>query len=406
MFRQTKHKQSFILLHRYLGLTSALFLIVAAITGSILAFYHELDEWLNPELFLTQSYSGQDLNSEPRSFLKEAELYHIADRYSRQFGGNINTMTLEFVHGRALRFYVNDVKEFNRLFVDPYTGEILGQRQWGDLSQSWKNIAGFIYRLHYTLWMPDRWGVVILGLIGLLWTLNCFIGIATTLPVTKVFSLKLFFSRWKQSFRMRWKSQGYAFHFLLHRSAGLWLWALLFIFAWSAVAFNLPDVYKPVTNTLLTSPPANPNTGHQLPPLDLSEALSLSRQHAKAQAVLVNAELGHERSLRYLQATNTYQYRFNSSFDVDEKIARSVLYLDAHSGELLATFWPTGQYSSTTVTQWLYALHMAEVFGWPYRLLVFLFGIVVAYFSYSGVYIWWQKKRKMKKSIKYKHKTL
>lgn len=396
MFRQAKSKQWFIILHRYLGLTSALFLLVAAITGSVLAFYHELDEWLNPELFFTHQQSAKDSNIKPRPFLNETELYNIANHYSSQHGGSINTMTLEFVHGRSLRFYVNDAHDFNRLFVDPYTGEILGQREWGDLSQSWKNLAGFIYRLHYTLWMPDRWGVLLLGVIGLMWTVNCFIAIATTLPVTRVFTVKIFFTRWKQSFLMRWKRQGYAFHFLLHRSAGLWLWILLFIFAWSAVAFNLPEVYKPVTNAVLTSPPNNPDAGHGLSPIGWSNALSKAREHAQFQAQAVNVELGHERSLRYLKATNTYQYRFNSSFDVDKKIARSVLYMDAHSGELLAIFWPTGQYSVTTVTQWLYALHMAEVFGWPYKLLVFLLGIVVAYFSYSGVYIWWHKRKKQK----------
>lgn len=403
MFRQAKHKQWFIILHRYLGLASALFLLVAALTGSVLAFYHELDEWLNTELFFTPQPVMQDSQATSRSFMNEADLYRIASNYSREHGGSINTMTLEFEEGRALRFYVNGASDFNRLFIDPYTGEVLGQRQWGDLTQSWKNIAGFIYRLHYTLWMPDRWGVVLLGVIGLLWTLNCFLAIATTLPVTKMFTFKLFFSRWKQGFLMRWKSQGYAFHFLLHRSAGLWLWALLFIFAWSAVAFNLPEVYRPITNAVLTSAPSTPSADHKYTPMGISQALFKSRAHAQIEAEKLNIKLGHERSLRYLEASNTYQYRFNSTLDVDEKIARSVLYIDAHSGELLATFWPTGQYSATTVTQWLYALHMAEVFGLPYKLLVFLLGIVVAYFSYSGVYIWWHKRQKRHKKKSTKH---
>jgi len=37
-----------VLLHRYIGLATALFLLMAGLTGSILAFNHELDEWLNP----------------------------------------------------------------------------------------------------------------------------------------------------------------------------------------------------------------------------------------------------------------------------------------------------------------------------------------------------------------------
>jgi uncharacterized iron-regulated membrane protein len=270
----------------------------------------------------------------------------------------------------------------------------MGARQWGDLSDSWRNLAGFIYKLHYTLWLPGSWGVLLLGITALIWTLDCFIAIATTLPIMKTFSWRVFCQRWKQSFKMRWKSKGYTFHFLLHRSAGLWLWGLLLIFAWSSVAFNLRDVYKPVTYAVFDAPPATPTTGHSLPPLPFQQALTMARSHANNVANEQDITLGHERSFRYLEAQNTYQYRLHSSRDVDDAIARSVIYIDAATGEFLDAYWPTGQYSGTTVTQWLYALHMAEVFGRPYQLLVCLLGLMVSYFSYSGVKIWWRKRQK------------
>ena len=49
-----------VLLHRYIGLATALFLLMAGLTGSILAFNHELDEWLNPG-FYAASAEGQRL---------------------------------------------------------------------------------------------------------------------------------------------------------------------------------------------------------------------------------------------------------------------------------------------------------------------------------------------------------
>ena len=48
-------RQAFVLVHRYLGLTMALFLIVAGLTGSVMAFEDEIDAWLNPELFRAAS---------------------------------------------------------------------------------------------------------------------------------------------------------------------------------------------------------------------------------------------------------------------------------------------------------------------------------------------------------------
>ena len=42
-----------VLLHRYIGLATAIFLALAGLTGSVLAFHHELDEWLNPQFYQT-----------------------------------------------------------------------------------------------------------------------------------------------------------------------------------------------------------------------------------------------------------------------------------------------------------------------------------------------------------------
>lgn len=405
MFTHIKYKQGFITLHRYLGLATALFLIVAGITGSVLAYYHELDEWLNPDLFFTKEQDQQ--------FLSEPTLFSVAQQYVLQHSnninsGSINTMPLEFEAGRSLMFRVNNNPNYNQLFVSPYTGEILGHRTWGDLTQGSDNLAGFIYRLHYSLWIPNNWGILLLGIIAFIWTLDCFIALGTTLPVAKKFNLNNFLKRWKQSFKMRWKSKGYSFHFLLHRAAGLWLWGMLFIFAWSSVAFNLPEIYKPVTNFVFEKAPANPATKPQNSVLPLNQALALSRVYAEALAIEKGIEAGSkidseagtrikgERSLRYLANSNTFQYRFHSSLDVDDSLSRSVLYIDASNGKLLQVFWPTSQYSATTVTQWLYALHMGEVFGWPYQLFVCLLGLAVCYFSYSGLVIWWKKQHKRK----------
>jgi uncharacterized iron-regulated membrane protein len=42
---------------------------------------------------------------------------------------------------------------------------------------------------------------------------------------------------------------------------------------------------------------------------------------------------------------------------------------------------------------WLSALHMGEVFGTPYKIVLCLLGLVVAGLSGTGVIIWWRKLR-------------
>src|SRR5687768_1276876 len=48
-------RQVLTLLHRWAGLFLAVFLFISGLTGAIISWDHELDEWLNPQLFARQS---------------------------------------------------------------------------------------------------------------------------------------------------------------------------------------------------------------------------------------------------------------------------------------------------------------------------------------------------------------
>ena len=58
-------------LHRWLGLFMAGFLFVSGLTGAIIAWDHELDEWLNPELFHARA-SDQPVSDTDVTLLNEA----------------------------------------------------------------------------------------------------------------------------------------------------------------------------------------------------------------------------------------------------------------------------------------------------------------------------------------------
>ena len=79
---------------------------------------------------------------------------------------------------------------YNQVFVDPVSGEILGKREWGAVSLSRENLLPFLYKLHYSLHVPemwgiDTWGLWLMGSVALLWTIDCFVGFYLTLPVRR-----------------------------------------------------------------------------------------------------------------------------------------------------------------------------------------------------------------------------
>ena len=87
-----------------------------------------------------------------------------------------------------------------------------------------------------------------------------------------------------------------------------------------------------------------------------------------------------------------YFYFVKSSRDIRDKAALTYIIFDADTGALRSLIMPTGQHNGNTISAWLYALHMADVFGLPYRIFVCVLGLVIAMLSVTGVYIWWKKR--------------
>ena len=70
------------------------------------------------------------------------------------------------------------------IFVDPYTGMVLGSRHSGDLREGAKNTVPFVYDLHENLALGDA-GALCLGVVALLWTFDCFVGLYLSFPVSR-----------------------------------------------------------------------------------------------------------------------------------------------------------------------------------------------------------------------------
>lgn len=113
----------------------------------------------------------------------------------------------------------------------------------------------------------------------------------------------------------------------------------------------------------------------------------------QAQAILHDFTILQVVALRLDRERGIYSYIVRSSRDIQDKQGVTRIFFDANSGELKLLLLPSGQYAGNTVTNWLYALHMANVFGLPYRIFVCIAGFVIALLSVTGVMIWMKKRR-------------
>ncbi|HQQ74659.1 MAG TPA: PepSY-associated TM helix domain-containing protein, partial [Pseudomonadales bacterium] len=147
-------RQLLVLLHRWFGLFTAVFLFISGLTGAIISWDHELDEWLNPALF------NSDTPGERQPPLVLANQLEAIDPRLQ-----ISFLPLHHEEGHALTVFVDRLIEpttgrlydtgFNQLGLNPVAGAVQDSREWGVISLSRENLLPFLYKLHYSMHIPD-----------------------------------------------------------------------------------------------------------------------------------------------------------------------------------------------------------------------------------------------------------
>lgn len=400
--------------HRYSGLAMTVFLVVVGLTGSLLAFYAELEHAINPQFQVTSS--GKKRLDIPALAAQAERL--APEARADSIGLDEGTGSAQISVSPRTNPTTNKPYElaYDQLILNAYTGEELGRRTWGDISQGMVNLMPFIYKLHYALAL-DEIGTWALGITALVWTLDCFVGFYLTLPAKRKSApsalpqgdrTRGFWQRWLLAWKIKWQGSGYRINFDLHRAGGLWLWFMLLIFAWSSVYMNLGDtVYKTVMKAVsefhepwadiedLSLPLDNPKMTWDDAFRRAENALA---EAADSQGIHIEQPVG----MWLNRAKGFYVLSTRSSADIQDRSGNTRAVIDANSGQILMVLLPSGQYTGNTVTSWLFALHMGNVFGLPYRIFVCLLGLAIVMLSVTGVVIWLQKRRarKFKHSVK------
>jgi len=386
-----------LLLHRIAGLTTALFLIMVGLTGSILAFQTRIDRWLNPELHADNPLHRAPVALATLAERAEAAYPHLRvayfsvedDQVSMAVGARTDPVT-----GKPYTI------PFSQLILDPWTGNILGsarmQEAWHGPGSWRKRFLPFVYSLHTSLATNTAWGWTFVGIIALIWTLDSFVGFYLTLPRGN----GRFWRRWGQAWKVKLGASSTRFNFDLHRAGGLWLWPLLFIFGWSSVMLGLRQVYEPVTHALFDYKGLDDSIGSQLiakplesPKLNWREAESAGQLAMTQEAALHQFTIERPYGMAYIPAYGAYTYAVRSSIDFRGHGWDTTVLIDGNTGRIREVDLPRGQHRGNTISTLLWGIHYGDLRGWfLYRAFIFCFGLFLAALSYTGVIIWWRKR--------------
>jgi uncharacterized iron-regulated membrane protein len=388
-----------VIVHRWIGLVIAAFLFLTGVTGAVISWDHELDDLLNPHLLEAPS------RGESRSALELAAKFEEHNPKAR-----VTFMPLAPEEGVSLALFITPRVDpetgrqyelgYNQVFIDPVSGKELGRREWGGVwPVTRENFVSFLYKLHYSLHLPEmwgigRWGEWLLGSIALAWTLDCFVAFYLTLPKGR----RRWWPRWKAAWGVRTASGAYKLNFDLHRAGGLWTWALLFVIAFTAFSLNLfAEVFYPAMSKISQVSPT-PFTSRA--PVDkhtpieprLSYAEAVDKAKAEAQKRGWKEPAG---SVFYTPEWGIYGVQFFHPGDDHGAagVGPARLYYDGADGRYLGDRQPWVGTAADIFVQAQFPVHSGRILGLPGRILISLMGLVVAGLSVTGVVIWWRKRR-------------
>lgn len=371
--------------HRYVGLAIALFVAMAGLTGSVLTFHHEIDEWLNPDFFAETS-SGAMLSPDRIASLVETHDPRVRVQYmtipDRQ-GHVSEVVTIPRPDPATGRLYEVDN---DWLSVDPVSGRMIGQRRWGACCFESQNLISFLYEFHHNLKLPEPWGPYVMGSVALAWALDCFVALALTFPRGQPF-----LTRWRAAWAVK-RASAYRISFDLHRAGGLWLWLLLLMIAISGVAMSLRtqmfepavSVFSPVTPSPFDRRPLQPPEHPIEPKIGFDEVLAQARSEAQRRGWATPAG-----EIFYSPEHGLFGVGFGQPHEFN--IGNPWLYFDAQ-GAALAALVPGEGSAGDIFAQLQFPLHSGRVAGLPGRILISLTGLCVAGLSFTGSVIWWRKR--------------
>lgn len=396
--------------HRWLGLTAALFLIVAGATGAVISWDHEIDEWLNADLMET---SGRGALQDPLALAAAVEAHDPR--------AEVAYMTLALEEGHAASFLVRPrqnpatgqpyVLNYNNVFVDPVTAQVTGVRDSKSLALSTRNLMPWLRHLHESLHMPafwgsDRWGFWLMGGIALMWLIDSFVALYLTLPrrlaaartARAAQPARSWWQRWQPSWVVRWRAGGYKLNFDLHRAGGLWVWLIIIVVSFTSFSLNLyREVFYPVMSQISTTTPGPYETikpapwgSFIQPQIGFAQAIEIARAEG--------VRLGLEHPPGGIWYGGDFPFYNISFFDPSNEMGAmgmglSNIYVSADNGEVLGNYRPWHGTAADVFVQLQLPLHSGRILGLPGRIMMSIMGVMVVMLSVTGIVIWERKRR-------------
>jgi uncharacterized iron-regulated membrane protein len=352
--------QQFFLWHRYMGLIAGIFMIIVGLTGAVMVFRTEISHLANYALTHVQPQGEQ---------VSIASMYEtIKTNYS-----DYKIDYLEEMPGGSYDFWLSKDEETTSVFVNPYTGNILGTWNHDDIWLS------KVVELHYSL-LGGTVGTYVMGVMAVLLFLLCVTGIVLWPGWRKLVN----------GFKIKWQGHPQRVNFDIHKVAGIVTAIFIGLAAFTGAWWNLDeglhltDALYAVTGTPTSwqEDPVSKVVAGQPP---LAPMAVYDQMIAEAQAMLPKAKLTSFGLPT--DETGTYSVWLKLPFE-GNYYGDNIIYFDQYSGKLVRADI-TGQ---KPLVRYLLdsfsAVHYGTFWGLPTRILYVLVNLALVVLVITGFALW------------------
>jgi uncharacterized iron-regulated membrane protein len=371
-------------LHLWLGLASGIVVLIVSITGCLFVFQKEISEAVYKDrYFVTPPPAGTPAVTVPLSqlqtraqkilgkdkLLNDITVYRQPDRSWEFMAYNFNDTALT---------YFGAVGYYESVFINPYTGAVLGTR---DYKHDFFSIVKYI---HWSLLLNTPYGQPIVGWSTLIFVLLLFTGLILWWPKKWTKALR------DRSFKIKWTASFKRVNYDLHNVPGFYtlipalilgLTGMIWAFSWFQAV-----VYVAASGT--TTPPpqvtvvSGDTTTQTAGPLDIAfhEAL---RQMPDARRLLVIPPAGKQGTI-YMLGYKTRETYYGSD----------ALQFDQYSGRLLHRRNNAEKNRGEKLIEMNYDIHVGAIGGLTGKIIAFVVSLICASLPVTGFIIWWGKQQK------------
>jgi len=355
--------------HLWLGLSIGLLFALLGLTGSALVFYVEIDAALN-RTAIGQARGPAPGWSSPvwdRAALTAREHRHGGD-WSFEVTGEGGAIPARYYPASQHHGHHADRE---MIWFSADGNSLVRAEPWGSYLMSW------LYELHMHL-LAGETGRQIVGWSGVAMLVLLVSGIIAWWPQ----------GSWRKALAFKRRAAPIRRLRDLHKHAGLWSSALLLALVATGVLLALPEVKTQVIATAIVSPdpvPAPKSVAGKGPRIPVSVALAAAhRALPDARLAFIDVPDAGDKPFRMrVQVPGDPHRRFPSSF----------VFVDQHSGRVLAVHDIRHGNAGTTVSAWIRTLHDGSVGGVAVRILAALIGLAPAVLFGTGLLHWLRRRR-------------